>query len=195
LTQLVSTDDVVTVTNSAWRMPTKEDFEELIGGTTSSWVENYNNIEGLNGRVFTKAIITRPAFKNVTLYSPITEGEITDEAWAEILVYTLDEINAMIGSDIRTSMFKDAEMSILAEYNTDYGFVEKETDLSVSLFIPAAGYYYGSNIYDVGSYCCLWPSSLYVNTPHNACCLYFYSDDIGITYDIRCNGFSIRPVC
>ena len=56
LTQLVPEDDVATQTNSTWRMPTKEDFEELIAGTTSSWVENYNDIEGLNGQVFTSKV-------------------------------------------------------------------------------------------------------------------------------------------
>ena len=53
LTQLVPEDDVATVTKSAWRMPTNEDFEELIAGTTNSWVTNYKGISGLNGRVFT----------------------------------------------------------------------------------------------------------------------------------------------
>ena len=56
LTQLVPEDDVATQTNSAWRMPTKEDFEELIAGTTSSWVTNHNGISGLNGCVFTSKV-------------------------------------------------------------------------------------------------------------------------------------------
>ena len=47
LTQLVPEDDVATQTNSAWRMPTKEDFEELIAGTTNSWVTDYKGISGL----------------------------------------------------------------------------------------------------------------------------------------------------
>lgn len=53
LTQLVPDDDVATVTKFTWRMPTNEDFEELIAGTTNSWVTNYKGILGLNGRVFT----------------------------------------------------------------------------------------------------------------------------------------------
>ena len=56
LTQLVPEDDVATVTKSAWRMPTKEDFEELIAGTTNSLVTNYNGVSGLNGRVFTSKV-------------------------------------------------------------------------------------------------------------------------------------------
>ena len=57
LTQLVpKDDDAATVTNSAWRMPTEEDFEELVAGTTSSWVTGYNGISGLKGKVFTSKI-------------------------------------------------------------------------------------------------------------------------------------------
>ena len=53
LTRLVPEDDVATVINSAWRMPTKEDFDELLAGTTNSWVTDYKGISGLNGRLFT----------------------------------------------------------------------------------------------------------------------------------------------
>ena len=72
LTQLVPEDDIVTMTNSAWKMPTKKDFEELIARTTNSWVTDYNGISGLNGRLFIKARITHPAFKNITLYTSFT---------------------------------------------------------------------------------------------------------------------------
>lgn len=178
LTQLVPVDDVATATNSAWRMPTKENFEELLAGTSNNLVENYNNIEGLNGRVFIKATIIQPSFKNITLYSPVAEGEVTDEIWAQISTYTLEEMNASLGGDIRTMIFKDAEMSILAEYNIDYGFVKKETDPSVSMFIPAAGYCAGSDISDGGSKCYLWSSSLRLDGPSSAHDLTFSSDGI-----------------
>lgn len=35
-----------------WRMPTKEEYQELIVNTTSAWVDNYNNT-GVSGRLFT----------------------------------------------------------------------------------------------------------------------------------------------
>ena len=35
-----------------WRMPTEEEYQELINNITSEWVENYNNT-GVNGRLFT----------------------------------------------------------------------------------------------------------------------------------------------
>ena len=185
LTQLVPEDDVATVTNSAWRMPSKEDFEELLAGTTNSWVTDYNGISGLNGRVFIKAKITRQPFKTIPLYSPIFEGEITDEMWLELSMYTLEEINAIIGGDIREQIFKDAGMSVNADYNTDYGFVEKGVDPSVSMFIPAAGYCSGSDIGSVGSGCDLWSSSLNLGYPSYAYDLSFNSGSIDLSDNYR----------
>jgi hypothetical protein len=49
---LESEDDAATVTNSAWRMPTKAELEEL-KALPNQWVTDYNGISGLNGRVFT----------------------------------------------------------------------------------------------------------------------------------------------
>ena len=202
LTQLVPEDDIATVTKSAWRMPTKEDFEELIAGTTSSWETNYKGISGLNGRLFIKATIIRPAFKNIPLYLLIVEGEssgttneLNDELWANLSMYTLEELNAIFGGDIREQIFKDAEMKIEAKYNTDYGFVEKEVDPTISMFIPAAGYCNGSDIYDVGSDCSLWSSSLDLDYPNNAYDLYFDSDVVNMNNDCRYYGLSVRPIC
>lgn len=36
-----------------WKMPEKSDYLELIENTTSKWVYNYNDIEKLNGRLYT----------------------------------------------------------------------------------------------------------------------------------------------
>ena len=122
LTQLVPTDDIATVTNSVWRIPTKEDFEELIAGTTNSWVTDYHGISGLNGRVFTSKV----------------------------------------------------------NRNT--------------LFIPAAGYHFGSNDNVVGSYCDLWSSSLCLDGPCYAYELYFNSGSIRMYGGSRYGGLSVRPV-
>ena len=47
------TDDIVTQSKeSYYHMPTKEELNELIA-LPNQWVTNYNNISGLNGRVFT----------------------------------------------------------------------------------------------------------------------------------------------
>ena len=62
------------------------------------------------------------------------------------------------------------------------------------LFIPAADYRNGSDIYSVGSCCYLWSSSLDFDFPNYAYDLHFDSDYIGINYNFRFNGFSVRPV-
>ncbi len=62
------------------------------------------------------------------------------------------------------------------------------------LFIPAAGYRNGSNIFNVGSKCYLWSSSLDLDHPSNAYNLFFYSDRIGMRVCSRYFGHSVRPV-
>ena len=62
------------------------------------------------------------------------------------------------------------------------------------LFIPAAGYYLGSDIYGVGSGCNLWSSSLYLGVSNNACYLHLYSAYNHLGSNYRYDGFSIHPV-
>jgi hypothetical protein len=62
------------------------------------------------------------------------------------------------------------------------------------LFIPAAGYRYGSDINYAGSNCNLWSSSLNLDDPDCAYYLNFDSDNINMDDDDRCFGFSVRPV-
>lgn len=105
-----------------WQIPSLALYAELLTYTTNEWVENYNNIEGLNGRVFTSKINSN------------------------------------------------------------------------TLFIPAAGYRNGSDIYDVGSFCYLWSSTLYLGNPDSACNLYFDSNCICMSCNNRFCGFSVCPV-
>ena len=48
------------------------------------------------------------------------------------------------------------------------------------MFIPAAGYYYGSDIYDVKSKGFLWTSSLRLIAPSLAWCFGIRSSDISM---------------
>ena len=102
LTQLVPKDDVATVTKSAWRMPTNEDFEELIVGTTNSWVTDYKGISGLNGRVFTSKV------NGNTLFIPVAGYRINSEIhnigsywylWSSSLLLTGPHSAYTFGSD------------------------------------------------------------------------------------------------
>ena len=62
------------------------------------------------------------------------------------------------------------------------------------LFIPAAGYRQCFDTSSVDSGCYLWAANLKLDDTAHAYCLHFNSDYIGINYNFRFNGFSVRPV-
>ena len=63
-----------------------------------------------------------------------------------------------------------------------------------SIFLPAAGYRYGTNIDYVGSRGLYWFSSLYTGYPYDAWYVCFYFSYVGRSYYGRCYGQSVRPV-
>lgn len=65
-----------------------------------------------------------------------------------------------------------------------------------SLFLPAAGWRYGSSLSYAGSGGCYWSSSLHAVSPYGARGFYFSSDSSGMDYDclIRGYGLSVRAV-
>ena len=118
LSTLLPEDDAATANwGHGWRMPTKEEFEELYNNTTVTWTTQ----NGVNGRLFT----------------------------------------ASNGN---------------------------------SLFLPAAGYRDGSNLYSAGSYGFYWSSSLYTDNPSGAWNFYFYSGSYDMYGSGRVYGQSVRPV-
>ena len=62
-----------------------------------------------------------------------------------------------------------------------------------SIFLPAAGYRYGTGLDRAGSYGYYWSASPSSNS-YYACSLYFNSDNYGWDYGIRDDGQSVRPV-
>lgn len=65
-----------------------------------------------------------------------------------------------------------------------------------SLFLPSAGVWADTNLYDVGDEGNYWSSSLYTGSPRYAGKLRFNSVNIYDGYnDNRCYGYSVRPVC
>ena len=63
-----------------------------------------------------------------------------------------------------------------------------------TLFLPAAGGRYGSELRSAGSNGGYWSSSLYESNPGRAWGFYFYSDDQGMGDGSRYGGLSVRPV-
>ena len=53
ITVLEPVDDAATqIMGNDWRMPTRDEFDELLNGTTNEWIANYNGT-GIKGRKFT----------------------------------------------------------------------------------------------------------------------------------------------
>lgn len=118
LTTLQPEDEAATANWGAdWRMPTKEEWQELYNNTTCTWTTQ----NGVNGRLFTAS-----------------------------------------------------------NGNT--------------LFLPAAGYRFGSSLDETGLYGYYWSSSLYTDRPHDSWVLYFYSGDYGMGSSDRYYGRSVRAV-
>lgn len=99
---------------------------------------------------------------------------------------TIDEIAELLDKCTWT----EAEMSGVSGYVV-------EGPNGNSIFLPAAGYRDGSDLYSAGTYCNYWSSSLYVydDNPSGAYILYFPTDDHSWNYyNDRYYGQSIRPV-
>ena len=64
-----------------------------------------------------------------------------------------------------------------------------------SIFLPAAGNRYGTDVNDRGSYGDYWSSSLGSNFSNVACDLYFDDGSYDWVNLSRCSGRSVRPVC
>ena len=65
---------------------------------------------------------------------------------------------------------------------------------SKSIFLPAAGYGYGSGLRDLGSYGYYWSSTPYSDDSSSAWYLYFHSGRFRRYANDRCYGQSVRPL-
>lgn len=63
-----------------------------------------------------------------------------------------------------------------------------------TIFLPAAGSRWDSDLNDAGSHGDYWSSTLYEGGPNGAYELYFYSGGVGTYYYYRLYGHSVRPV-
>lgn len=63
-----------------------------------------------------------------------------------------------------------------------------------TLFLPAAGYRFGTSFYNLGSFGIYWSSSLNASGPSHAWCLFFSSGDVAMNGYNRDFGRSLRAV-
>ena len=77
-----------------------------------------------------------------------------------------------------------------------YGYKVTSKKNNNSIFLPAAGGRYGTSSYGVGSLGNYWSSQVYSSHVGNAWYMGFDSGSRGPDYhNLRCSGFSVRPVC
>ncbi|MCD7710492.1 MAG: DUF1566 domain-containing protein [Porphyromonadaceae bacterium] len=65
---------------------------------------------------------------------------------------------------------------------------------SNSIFLPAAGYYYGASLYNDGSEGYYWSCSPDESNTNSAHCLYFFNSSFNGNSGLRYFGRSVRPV-
>ena len=80
------------------------------------------------------------------------------------------------------------------EQNGEYGLVISGTNGN-SIFLPAAGSRYDSELAGAFARGLFWSSSLYADNPSNAWYLIFHPDGCSMYYGNRRYGLSVRPVC
>lgn len=71
----------------------------------------------------------------------------------------------------------------------------KEGYTNNGIFLPAAGYWGDAGNPTVGTYGDYWSSSIYMDYPGSAYCMYFKSSAEDLIRDYRFCGRSVRPVC
>ena len=75
ITTLETTDDSATVNwGSDWRMPTKDEFDELLENTTSSWTE----VNGVSGMLLTSTV---EGYEEESLFFPAVGGAVNGEVY------------------------------------------------------------------------------------------------------------------
>ena len=118
------------------------------------------------------------------------------------LLPTDDAATANWGRDWQIPSLEQLEELI----NSDYTTTERTTLNGIegrkitsksngnSIFLPAAGYRYGTSLDNVGSYGDYWSRSLHSSYSSYAYYLYFSSSNVGTSGNYRYYGRSVRPV-
>ena len=99
-----------------YKLPTKEQLEELIKNTTNEWITNYQGISGLNGRLFTSKT------NNNTLFIPAAgycSGDMIDVGYNIRIWSSLLYENIPVGA---YALNADKHYIYLDKYNRRNGF-------------------------------------------------------------------------
>ncbi len=147
-TTLEPADNVATVTNAKWTMPTQSDFAALKNNCYWVWVTNYNSKSGY-------------------------------------IVYKTKDYAHKGGVK-----FADDGKEGSVDYTSSYS-----VDDATHIFLPAAGYCFGTSLNNEVPYGYYWTLSSYYEYPRNGLVLNFSSDYVNpYQWDSRCCGRSVRAV-
>ena len=118
-------------------------------------------------------------------------AELTSQCyWVWTTTYNGKSVNGYIVYKAKTDADKGATVTSDSSPSSDYDVASDP-----HLFLPAAGYRYGSDLVDAGNDGNYWSRSLRPNGSDLAYGLYFISDYVwGSNADYRRFGFAVRPV-
>jgi hypothetical protein len=217
ITTLEPEDDVATVTlGEGYRMPTKEECDELIA-LPNKWT----TVNGVSGRMLVKEsdVISDPNIEVLSdgfyfydsNYPEFNDGnsiDLNDELsldgikylskseFATYLTTYLSKNYDYEGTvNIDTMIFSDETHETPLVYGTDYSFgILPEFNEGTMLFIPAAGRWGGTSLDNEGTGGCVWYSTLNPTYPDVAMNLFFVSGECDVSSSGRYGGCSARAV-
>ena len=131
------------------------------------------------------------------------EGDPDDKAEFSDYDYADDAARARLGGKWRipteaewAKLISECTWEITSDYNGTgvAGRIVTSNKNGNSIFLPAAGCRYDSNLYDAGSGGYYWSSSLYTGNLYGAWRVNFDSGNVSRYGSYRYYGFSVRPV-
>ena len=133
------------------------------GKTNSDWSTYFDTEDGGS------------TFKKYNSNRGLTELDLEDDAayvnWGPAWrMPSKEQLQELINSSYTTTTW--------TTQNGVYGRKITSKSNGNSIFLPAAGFRYGSSLFDAGSYGYYWSRTLYESTPSLAWYLYFYSSNV-----------------
>ena len=210
--------------NNEWRFaPNQTDYigeaNANISSTYSGWIDLFGWGTGNNPTNASEDNNDYQTFvdwgvNKIGNYAPNTWRTLTNDEWYYLRwerpnydkligVAQVNGVNGLIllpddwtcpsGVTFKSGFHNDYGTEYYAEYQTFSSSEWSMLEASGAVFLPAAGYRYCSGgVSSVGSYGNYWSST--PNGSDDAYYLFFYSDRVGINYDNRCDGESVRLV-
>ena len=103
--------------NYKFAIPSKEQVNDLLNHTTNEWVKNYNNIKGLNGKIFKSKINANEMFIPAAGYysgSSLYGASFVTNVWISNI-----DTNA---SDHALDFYCSDTVNDISSYSRYYGF-------------------------------------------------------------------------